>query len=153
MRGISIIAVHITNPLRWLAGKTHELAEFGWSTRHMSRVYDDLEVTLVDVIEDHSLLPKEDYMKIIFKRKTEMLEPFKEFLECKFDTQEKRFVKNSDGSINKIRSCRVIIKELFMPQKETNISTKVFIDETSQRLCDAFLQELRDPKKHVQPFK
>ena len=149
MRGMSIILVCVTNLLLWLAGKIHELAAFGWSTWHMSRVCDDLEETLVDIIEDHSLFLKEFHMKNMFKRKIEMLESFKEFLEHKFDTQEKRFVKNSDGSINKIRSCRVTIKELFKLEKETNISKTDFVDEISQRLCGPFLQELRDTKKSI----
>lgn len=149
MRAMSIIAVRITNPLRWLAGKTYELAEYGWSARHMSRSYDDLESSLIEIIDDPSLFLKEDCMKKIFKRQIEQVEPFKEFLQCKFDTQTKRCVKDNNGVVNKIRSYQVIIKELFEPEDETNIATAAFMNEISKRLLGAFLKELRDPKKSI----
>ena len=109
----------------------------------MSRVYDDLETALDEIIDNL----QEDYMRKIHKRQIEMLEPFKEFLEHKFSTQEKNCGKDSNGIVNKIKSHQVIIKELFSPEDEINISTTPFMREISQRLCGAFFKELREPKK------
>ena len=77
MRGMSIIAIYISNPLRWLAANTHKLSSCNWSARHMSRRYDDLEESLANVIEDSNKFLDEDCMKNTFNRQKEMLSPFK----------------------------------------------------------------------------
>ena len=68
IREISIILVHITNPLRSLVSRTHQLVVHDWSAYHISRVCDDLEIALEDIIDNPSLFLKEDFMKSIFKR-------------------------------------------------------------------------------------
>ena len=78
-------------------------------------------------------------MKNIFKRQIRMLKPFKEFLEYKFDAQERHCIKDTSSSVSKIQCYLVIINELFSPQDKTNIATTLFIDNISSRLCRAFL--------------
>ena len=120
---MSIIAIYISNPLRWLAANAHKLSSCNWSARRMSRCYDDLEEALAHIIEDSNKFLDEDCMKNTFNRQKEIIPPFKEFLLCKFDLQKKRCVQNADGKFNTVHSYRVIVKELFEPVEETNINT------------------------------
>ena len=102
MRGISIIAVCITNPFCWLVGKTYQLAEYDWSARCMLRVHDNLKIALEEITDNSFLFLKEHFIKNIFKGQIKILEPFKEFLECKFSIQEKCCVKDLEDTASKI---------------------------------------------------
>lgn len=66
MCGLSVVAVCITNPLRWFSAKTHTLAQHGWSMRRMSSLCDDLKEVLDKVVEDHTLFLIKNFTKNIF---------------------------------------------------------------------------------------
>ena len=115
----------------------------------MYRAHIYLERALDDIVEDHTLLLNENFMKNAFSRQIQMLLPFQEFLEHKWDNQEKLCVKEEDGHINKIKCYSTIIKETFEPEIETNRNSTIFMQKTSQMFFKAFLKELRDAKKTI----
>lgn len=46
VRLLSILHISACMPIRWLAGKTHELKEYGWGPMSMGRVIDTLEAKM-----------------------------------------------------------------------------------------------------------
>ena len=93
-RGMSIVKFAISDQLRYLAGKTNELASYGWSARHMSKQYDMLEAALVDLIDNPSLFTNKQHIMGIFKESKAMLPPFGEFLKHKCEEKMQRCVRN-----------------------------------------------------------
>ena len=57
VRLFSILHIFVCMPIRWLAGKTHELKEHGWGPMSMGRVLDTLEASMEDSSEDGIDIP------------------------------------------------------------------------------------------------
>ena len=74
-------------PLRWLAGKTHELADYPegappegqWGTKSLVRVADHLVDVIDELIEDPSLFLSETHMMGLFKIFLDELPLFQEY--------------------------------------------------------------------------
>ena len=60
MRIASIVFIAVVVPMRWLAGKTHELAHGNWSERSMGRAVDLMYNAFVEVDLDGELMLDED---------------------------------------------------------------------------------------------
>jgi hypothetical protein len=84
----SILFLVVVVPMRWLAGKTHELAHRGWGERSMGRAIDLLHVAFSKVQEDPSLLLDYDFIMNIFEPLYGDLPELEEFLE--FYREDKR---------------------------------------------------------------
>ena len=74
----SIVHLTICMPMRWLAGNSHELAEFDWSARSNGRAIDLLERSLEAIVADPSKILDEEFMYGIFWELMEEMAPFKE---------------------------------------------------------------------------
>ena len=67
MRVYTIFHLAICLPMRYLAGSTHQLAQYNWSCRSMGRVYDIIESKLCEIMEKPSLFLSHTFMMNIFK--------------------------------------------------------------------------------------
>ena len=70
----SIVDLAISQPIRWLAGKTGKLAEQGWTVACMSKAVIALEGALEKVAEDGALLLKESFILYIIEEIAEELD-------------------------------------------------------------------------------
>ena len=78
VRLLSILHVSVCMPVRWLAGKTHELKEHNqWGPMSMGRVLDTLEASMIEIAANPNTILDENYMMNIFKVYIEELPPFK----------------------------------------------------------------------------
>jgi hypothetical protein len=80
---LSILHILVCMPFRWLAGKTHELKEygldFGWGAMSMSRVIDTLYEKMTELNKSPSLILDDDFMMNIFSEYLQELPPFEEY--------------------------------------------------------------------------
>ena len=65
-RFFSILHVSVCAPFRYLAGKTHEFAEYNWGPRSMGRAMDILLDASQNISEDVRLIHNKDFMMHIF---------------------------------------------------------------------------------------
>ena len=75
-RFMSIIHVSVSMPFRWLAGKTHKLAEYDWGLMSMARVIDTLQEKMSMIAAKPSLIHNEGFMLNIFEKYRLELPPF-----------------------------------------------------------------------------
>ena len=66
LRIASIIFIAAVIPMRWLAGKTHELGHRNWLERLMGRAVDLMSNAFVEVKSDGDLMLDEDFIMNIF---------------------------------------------------------------------------------------
>ena len=66
LRIASIVFMAVVVPMRWLAGKTHELAHRNWSKRSMGRAVDLMYNAFVQVESDGEKMLDEDFIMNIF---------------------------------------------------------------------------------------
>ena len=100
-RFLCIVYFVICIPMRWLAGKTHELKDFPVGappeeqccTRSMERVLDTLHQNLGEIIAFPSLFLSEQYMMNLFSEYANDLPPFKDYLQLIFNNR-RMMVKN-----------------------------------------------------------
>ena len=145
VRLLSIFHLSICMPVRWLAGKTHELAEYNWGPMSMGRVLDSLEKAMVQISKDPKLLLDEGFMMNIFSVYQNELPPFKEYLDLMYKKKSMRVVARKSGAkvvhLAKVRKC------LFNPKNKTERKTSPRVIELASVAANAILTELRDPKK------
>jgi hypothetical protein len=66
LRVASILHLAVVIPMRWLAGNTHKLSEYGWGERYMGRAITLLHDAFVEVQGDGALLLEENFIMKIF---------------------------------------------------------------------------------------
>ena len=76
-----------------------------------------------------------------------MLPPFREYLAYLYEIKEQKCIKNGDET-PKIKSCKVLIDELFNPQDKVNQNSTKYMKDVARDICKAYLAELHDPKKN-----
>ena len=62
VRLLSILHVSVCIPIRWLAGKTHELKKHNWGPMSMGRVLDALEEAMQTIYEHPEKILDEKFM-------------------------------------------------------------------------------------------
>ena len=82
-------------PVRWLAGKTEELAEYNFGYYDMGRVLDILEAAFEAIIEEPSKFLDEDYMMGLFSEIYEKVDPFDAYLAYMFEQKIGNVVENT----------------------------------------------------------
>eukprot|EP00956_Cyclotella_meneghiniana_P030815 scaffold78775_cov36-Cyclotella_meneghiniana.AAC.2 len=134
-RLLSIIHLSISMPFRFLAGKSHQFAEHGWSAADMSRVIDTLHSKLNDIHKNPSLILNENFMMNIFQQYRNELPPFEEY-----------WVSRTDGT--SVVHYKRIRRRLFHPTKKADKqTTKLVVDELAEIATEALVRELLDEKK------
>ena len=140
----SIIYLSICLPVRWLAGKTHTLQEYGWGARSMGRVVDILEEKLEGLMNNPDLIVNETHMSGLFNEVIEELPPFKDFYKHLY---EKKRMFTVERSNTKVVPMAMLKDEIFHPIIEDNLSSTCLVKEIARIAVEAFLEELRDPAK------
>ena len=95
----SIIYLSICLPVRWLAGQTHTLQEYGWGARSMGRVVDILEEKLEGLMNNPDLIVNETHMSGLFNEVIEELPPFKDFYKHLYEKKRMFMVEQSDTKV------------------------------------------------------
>ncbi len=88
LRVASILHLAVVIPMRWLAGNTHKLVEYGWEERSMGRAIAMLHDAFVEIQGDGSLLLEEEFVMHIFAPLYDELLLFKEYLDYHFEEKE-----------------------------------------------------------------
>jgi len=85
LRVASVLHLAVVIPMRWLAGNTHKLVEYGWGERSIGRAIALLHDAFVEIQGDGSLLLEEEFVMHIFASLCDELPPFKEYLDYHFE--------------------------------------------------------------------
>ena len=151
LRVASILHLAVVIPMRWLAGNTHKLVEYGWGERSMGRAIALLHDAFVEIQGDGSLLLEEEFVMHIFASLYDELPPFKEYLDYHFEEKEGNVI----GSRKEEARVLVIdeaMAELFWPQRIENRQTTEFCWELAVGVATTLLTELTDPKKSTHNY-
>jgi hypothetical protein len=81
----SILHIAIIMPIRWLAGKVHELKEYGWGPIRLGKVLDKLKDDLESLIDQTDLIHNESFMMGMMDPWVNELKPFQEYMEHAFE--------------------------------------------------------------------
>ena len=144
-RLMSIFHLSVCMPHRWLAGCTHELREFEWGPMSMGRVIDTLESKMMELASSPEKINDEAFMMGIFQEYIEELPPMKEYWDTTFSRRQMKVITSSDGS--KVVHLARLKRHLFHPTRRSDRETQQRMVELAKVAAEAFLAELRDPKK------
>ena len=140
----AIVHVAIVMPVRWLAGKTHELAEHNWGARSMGRVADLLHSACSDILNDLSLIHDRSYVMHIFDELAEELPPFRDYLKLMFKEKTSDYVVKRE---EKAIPYDMLLEELFSPRDVDNRGSTPVLEAVTKIGVGALQRELEDPKK------
>ena len=143
-RVCSIVHLAICMPMRWLAGNSHDLAEYGWSVRSNGRAVDLLERSLKEIVAKPSLFVDEEFMYGIFWELMEEMPPFRDFMTYMYESKSMATVGSS--STDRL-PLNVLWDELFHPEADFNKDTDPTLFELAGVAAAALLEELRDESK------
>ena len=124
LRIASIVFMALVVPMRWLAGKTYELAlaHHSWLERSMGRDVNPMYNTFVEVEADRQLMLNKDFIMGIFAQLYKELPELKAYLEYFFEETESNVI----GSCNR-EDCVLAIDlakfEVFYPTRIENQQT------------------------------
>ena len=143
-RSFTMCFISVVLPVRWLAGKTHELSDCNWGVRSMGRVIDMLETKMMEIQQNSSLFTNEDFMMNLFSELVFELPSLQEYLEHMFHKKRQHRVLNNLG---KELPHNLLRKEVFHPDEPSNIDTDYLMNELGLVFAEALLTELRDKRK------
>lgn len=141
----SIIHFAIIMPMRWLAGKTHELAEFKWGPISMNRVLDHLLADVRSIADEPQLIHDETFMMGMMDKWKEQLPPFKEYMKHQFEDKTTKLFGDSSGT--KAVPFHEVRKELFHPTDQDNKDSTPMLEELAVIACKAWVEDMLDEKK------
>lgn len=137
-RANAIVDLLISRPLRWLAGKSSQLA--GWSPYSMGGAMDLVEQLFERAQHDGSMFLDESLD--IFKSIKESQPLFAAWMEATFKDDH---ILAPDGKTKHLRF-KLVRDELLDPKDPTNIATRLKTIEYLEVQCQAALRKMRDPK-------
>ena len=144
-RVLSILYVSVCLPVRWLAGKCHELAEYNFGYYDMSTILTCLEQAFEAILDDPSLFLDEEFMmERMFEPITSKIPPLREYLEHIFEIKSAMNVNNQRVDAVLLDMLRAA---LFYPTRDDIIQTNNFCLELAVVISTRLLQELRDESK------
>ena len=146
-RVLAILHFTAMLPLRWLAGKMHEMSTYEWGARHMGHVLDVFYQKLLLIQQSPSLFVSKMFMTSLFLSIEEKLPPFVEYLDATFmrkGSSDVTVVSRRSGA--RIMSMKRARDEMFDPKCKTNIDTDIRVRELGKIVIDAILVYMADPK-------
>ena len=146
-RLFAILHFSINVPMRWLAGKTHTLADHDWSMKKMGTAIDRLHDALVELEEDGTKIVNEEFMMNIFTPLE--LEPLDEYVAYIFEDKKSPTTSNEKSSSKKgVKALGTYIRrELFQPTREENKATTGMLEDIGSEIAACLLAEMRHPDK------
>jgi hypothetical protein len=148
----SIFHLSIIMPIRWLAAKTHELAEHNWGYISMGRVLDKLKEDLESIVAQPELIHDESFMMGLMDEFADDLPPFKEYLTHKFEHEKRSFFASSSSSSEKVCPLKDLRQELFHPRDQDNKESTPMLEELAVIAAQAWIDELVDDHKGTWRF-
>ena len=143
-RLLTIYYLSIMLPWRWLAGKTHTLAECGWDAACMGRVLCALRVACLRMKSTPALILSYMYMMGIFGDLRDALLPFKAYYEFLLRPRQIKVVNRHSGT--RIMQMRKLREEAFHPKLKTNIGSSTLVLQLNAVFIDVILMELESKK-------
>jgi hypothetical protein len=125
LRVASILHLAVVIPMRWLAGNTHKLSEYGWRERSMGRAITLLHDAFMEVQGDGALLLEENFIMTIISPLYKEIPPLKEYLDYLFEEKEGNVI-GSHKEDEHVLAINEAMAELFFPQKMENRQTTEF---------------------------
>ena len=151
LRVASILHLAVVLPMRWLAGNSHKLSDYGWGERSMGKALTLLHDAFVDVQGDGALLLDDIFIMNIFSPLYEEIPPLKEYLNYHFEEKEGNVI-GSCKEHERVLAIDEAMAELFFPQKMENRQTTEFCKELAVGVATTLLTELTDPKKSTSNY-
>ena len=156
-RLLSIFHISVCMPFRWLAGKTHELRDFGidggWGAMSMSRVIDTLYDKMKELYTTPRLIVDDEFMMGIFNEYVEELPPFQEYWNLTFKKKQMSVVARSRKDGTKVVHMAMLRNELFSPLTPTNIKTTDMVvtlaEAAAKTICDELMNESKATYKYT----
>ena len=145
VRLLSILHISVCIPMRWFAGKTHELSTYNWGPMSMGRTLDTLESKMQEISSKPTLILDEKFMMGIFDEFSNELPPFKEYLCLLFEKKQMSVVARKSGT--KVVHFDHLRRQLFSPARKTDRDTSHRVTELAKTAADAVLAELHDEHK------
>ena len=80
-RVFSILHFSIVSPMRYLAGSSHLLGKYNWSSRRMGQAIDILESKLIEISNNGNKFLNRNFMTSLFKVLSDDIKPLREYME------------------------------------------------------------------------
>ena len=109
----------------------------------MSKKFDIIERSLLDILKDLSIFTDQAFTMNVFNAEADAMPEFVKFRERKCNEKTQTIA----GNNTKAAPHAMLVSELFNQQDETNIDDNVFIDDIATRIFSVLLKKLRDPQK------
>ena len=151
LRIASIVFMAVVVPMRWLAGKTHELAHRNWLERSMGRAVDLMYNAFVEVESDGELMLDEDFIMGIFSPLYKELPEFNGYLEYFFEEKESNVI-GSCSQEDRVLAIDLAKCEVFYPTRIENQQTHDLCVSLAREVATCLLLEVADPKKATSDY-
>ena len=144
-RLLGIVYLSCMLPLRWLAGKTHTLAQYGWGARSMSRALNVFLAKLDQIHLNPLQFLSEMFMMNLFQEIMDDLPPFQEYWTHLFEKRRMNAVSRKSGA--RLMGLARAREELFFPTKKTNRECEPRLRILIPVFTACVRGEMRDKKK------
>ena len=142
--------ISVVMPLRWLAGNTHELANFEWGPMSMGRAIDTLHQKMSELSISSELIIDRNFMMDMFLEYRNELPPMEEYWEFMFKKKQMSIVARRSGT--KVVQYARICDQLFDPTRTTHKATTKRMIVLAKIAADAIITELEDKKKATHKY-
>ena len=147
LRVLSILHITICLPVRWLAGKCHELKDYDFGYYNMGTVLTCMESAFHEISDEPSLFLDEEFMMDkLFGKIIDKVVPRREYLEHMFEERVSLDIhgkKSDDVLLDLLRAL------LFYPVRAYVANTNDFCLELVVVAIKQFLREMHDESKAV----
>ena len=140
-----ILHISTVIPLRWLAGNSHLLAKYNWSTHLMGRALGLLKDSLEKIVEKPSLIHSREYMMNIFIPLADEMKDFQDFLTHKFEKQKMKVI--NDETNMKVTYFAIIRDELFCPTNTDNRKSISMLEHLAPTVEIVIIDDMMNQKK------
>ena len=144
-RLLSIVYVSCMLPLRWLAGKTHELAKYKWGAYSMGLVLDTFRTKLRALKAVLKLFLNETFMMSLFEDIMNKLPLFRDYWDHLLKKKTMNVVSRKSGA--RLMGLAGAVKEMFHPKVPTNIACTVRLLQLVIIFTETVLQEMENKQK------
>lgn len=147
-RLLCILYMSCLLPLRWFAGKSHELTPptYKWGAVCMSRVMIIYHKALKHLQANPGLIVSDVHMMSIFSELEYELPPFKEYLDLTFRGQRTVVHRGSGARLMGMQKLR---EESFYPTNEANQEAEALVIELGKVAVNAIIKDMEDRKKNA----
>jgi uncharacterized membrane protein len=145
LRVLSILHIAICLPIRWLAGKCHELKEYDFGYYDMSTVLTCMESSFHEILDEPSLFLDEEFMMDkLFGNIIDKVPPLREYLEHMFEERVSLDIHGKKSDSVLLDLLRAL---LFYPVRSYVAKTHDFCLELAVVAIQRFLTEMHDESK------